>query len=667
VKRLTVLTIVLAALAAAQPLHEGKYSLFPPEQSALTAESTHSYDVRHYRVDMTTTLTSAAMTARCRIALTPRVDNFDTFSLHFVNLVCDSIKRAGNVCSFTTPTSLLKVDLDRPFAAGESLELDVWFHRTSGTTNRGYYYYSRGTQGIPHAVGYTMCETDDARYWIPCFDQPWDKAERGCQINITVPDSMSACANGVLDSVTTGAGMKTYWWTHRYPIPTYLMNMGASKFTDWQIWWRYDGDSMPVRYYVWPEDSVQGAANFSRMGDMLTFFSQPDMFGMYPFADEKYGMVGVYPFAWGGMEHQTMTTIHRQWVRNGSVNGIAHELAHMWWGDRTTCVDWRNIGLNEGQATYSDELYEEHYRGHASFISLIQSRAQSYFQEDQGDRHPVYDPPPGHEFDWGHSYCKGAWIMHMLRYVVGDTTAARGRFFEAWRAYGDSFHMGTASFADLERVFETQTGMNLGWFFEDWVYMAGYPNYSARWYGRETGDGWEAVIDLSQSNGSGAPAVFRIPAEVRVNYSGGSSVFRYEVSASPQRNVFSVPSQPLSIEFDPYEWVLDKHTVTVGLAEESEAARGITNAALELRSGNPARGAVRLAAALPTRAAARVEVYDASGRLVRTLTSGEFTAGRHPLTWDRRDASGRSVAAGVYVVRLTAVAERDAVRLVLAD
>lgn len=666
-KRLAVLLFLFAALAAAQPLHEGKWMLRPRQHSALTAESTHSFDVRHYRVDMATTLTSGAMSGRCRIALTPTVGGFDTFSLNFENLVCDSVRRAGSACTFTTPTGLLKVDLDRPFAAGESLEVDIWYHRTAGTTNRGYLYYARGTSGIPHAVAYTMSETEDARCWMPCFDQPWDKAERGCQLNITVPDSMSACANGTLDSVSTGAGTKTFWWTHRYPIPTYLMCMGASKFTNWQIWWRHGAESTAVRYYVWPEDSAQGANSFSRMADMLTFYSQPDMYGMYPFADEKYGMVAVYPFAWGGMEHQTMTTIHRQWVTYGSVNGIAHELAHMWWGDRVTCVDWRNIALNEGQATYSDELYEEHYRGRSAFLSMIQSRAQSYFSEDNGDRHPLYAPPPGHEFDWGHSYCKGAWLMHMLRYVIGDTTATRGAFFSAWRAYGDSFHMGTASFADLERVFEGQTGLDLGWFFDEWAYQAGYPVYSARWYGRETGKGWEAVIDLSQSNGSGAPAFFRTPVEVRVSWSGGSQTFRYDVSASPQRNVFSVPAQPTSVSFDPNEWVLDKHTVTVGLAEEAEAARGITHAAIELRSGNPARSSVRLNVALPTRSAARVEVFDASGRLVRTLNSGELGAGRHSFTWDRHDRSGRSVAAGVYVLRLTAGDEQAAVRAVLAD
>ncbi len=665
-KTLTVL-VLLAAAVAAQPLHEGKTALFARPRSTVAAESSHSYDVRHYRVDLATTLTSGAMSARCRIALTPRVDSFDTFSLHFVGLVCDSIRRAGNACTFSTPSGRLLVDLDRPFAAGESLELDIWYRRSSGTQNRGYYWYARGTQSIPHAVAYTVTETDDSRYWFPCFDQPWDKAERGCQINITVPDSMSACANGVLDSVTAGAGMKTYWWTHRYPISTYLMCFAASKFTDWQVWWRNGGDSTPVRYYVWPEDSTLAAGNFSRMTDMLSFFSQPDLYGPYPFADEKYGMVAVYPYPWGGMEHQTMTTIHRQWARSGSVNGIAHELAHMWWGDMVTCLDWRNIVLNEGFATYSDELYEEYYRGRAAFLSMIRSRADSYFSEDLTDRHPLYDPPPGHEFDWGHSYCKGAWLMHMLRYVIGDTGSTRGAFFAALRAYGDSFRMGNANFADMQRVFERQTGLDLGWFFEEWVYLAGYPNYSVRWYGRETGKGWEAVVDLSQSNGSGAPAFFRTPVEVRVNYSGGSQTFRYDITASPQRNVFSVPAQPLSLEFDPNEWLLDKHTTTVGLAEEAEAARGITRLALEPASGSVVRGPVRLNLALPTRSAVRVEILDAAGRLVRTISAGELGAGRHSLAWDGRDARGAAAGPGVYHLRLAAGDAVGSAKLVKLD
>ena len=659
---LSALTVLLA-LASAQPFPEGKYSLFP-RSLPVDHESTHHYDVRHYRVDLTLPMTSGAMTSRCRVELTPRHDDFDTFSLHLTNLVCDSIRRAGNACTFTPGSGRLLVDLDRTFANGESLTVDIYYHRNSGVQNRGFYWYAKGSQGIPHAVVYSVTETDDSRYWFPCFDQPWDKAERGCQINVTVPDTMSACANGMLDSVTAGSGTKTYWWTHQYPIPTYLMCFAASKFTNWQVWWQHGTDSMPVRYYVWPQDSSQAANNFSRMGDMISYFSQDDIYGLYPFVEEKYGMVAVYPYPWGGMEHQTMTTIHRSWATNGSVNGIAHELAHMWYGDMVTCQDWRNIWLNEGFATYSDELYENHYRGRSSFQSLIQNRAEAYFDEEASDFHSIFDPPPGHEFDWGHSYCKGAWVQHMLRYVMGDTTwSMTGVFFRMLRAYGDSFRYANANTEDYRRVAEQMTGLDLEWFYDEWVYHGGYPVYTLGWQAVQTGDAWSVVMNLRQNNDNRAPACFHMPVEVRVRFASGDTLVHFDVASNPQRVEIPVRAQATGVDFDPNDWILDQHSTTVGVEEET----AIANVALRMGGASPASGSPRLSYDLPASGTARLEVFDRSGRLVRTVTSGKAVAGTHAVTWDRNDNAGMSVAAGVYIARLTAGTDRISTKLVLTD
>jgi hypothetical protein len=253
----------------------------------------------------------------------------------------------------------------------------------------------------------------------------------------------------------------------------------------------------------------------------------------------------------------------------------------------------------------------------------------------------------------------------MLRYVEGDTNWAQpGTFFYALRAYGDSFKYGNANTEDYRRIHEQLTGLDLGWFFNEWVYAYGYPIYSLGWQGRQTGDGWEVVLQLTQNNSSGAPAVFHMPVEVKVNWSGGSQTFRYDVAASPQQNVFPVGGQPTSVVFDPNEWILSQHSAHVGVAQwPSESYR----TELRLAGPNPASGSVRLGYELAATAPARIDIFDGAGRLTKTLLEGQRQAGRYSATWDRKGSDGRTVAAGAYFCRLSAGAETRTVRLVLAD
>jgi aminopeptidase N len=664
-KKLVLLAVlVLVGAAVAGPFHEGKY-VTAPCPPLVPVDSTHDFDVRFYRADLNLPMTTDAMTARLRIDLTPRRDNFDTFSLHMINLVCDSIRRAGNTCTFTTPSGLLHITLDQEFDEGESLSVDIYYHRNSGAEQRGFYWYERGTSGIPHAICYSTTEPSDARGWMPCFDEPWDKAERGCQISVTTPDSMSACSNGIRDSVTTSGGLRTCWWSEHHPISTYLMTFAASRWTSFKQYFPVSPtESLYMQHFNWPEDSADAVSSYRNTVDMITFFADSTRYGPYPF--EKYGMVEAYPFQWGGMENQTMTMVHRYWVVYGDDNGISHEMAHQWWGDMVTCLDWRNIWLNEGFATNSADLYTYHSQGRSAFLQNIQDEATEYFNEEASDPRPVYDPPyPDHVFDVGHTYDKGAWVQHMLRYVEGDTIWSQpGIFFRTMRAYGDSFKYGNASTEDYKRIHEQMTGLELDWFFDEWIYDYGYPIYTLGWHGRQNGSNWEVVFNLSQDNSSGAPAVFHMPVEVRVSWSGGNATFRYAVDSSPQTNVFTVGGQPTSVSFDPNNWILEQHNTQVCVAEGPSASYRTT---LRLAGANPAVGPVRLAYELASAATARIDIYDGSGRLARTLLDGQRQAGNYSATWDRRGNDGSRVSAGAYFCRLSTGSESRTIRLVLAD
>ncbi len=155
-----------------------------------------------------------------------------------------------------------------------------------------------------------------------------------------------------------------------------------------------------------------------------------------------------------------------------------------------------------------------------------------------------------------------------------------------------------------------------------------------------------------------------MPVEVRVNWAGGNETFRYDVNSSPQQNVFPVGGEPTSVVFDPNDWILDQHSTHVGVAQGPSVPY---RTALRLAGPNPATGPVRLGYELASSAPARIDIYDGTGRLTRTLREGQRPAGRYSATWDRKGNGGHSVAAGTYFCRLSAGSESRTIRLVLAD
>jgi aminopeptidase N len=639
-KTMTLLLIVAAAATAQpgvwfdEPWLAGKPGANIPSSHCarstgpVTAESLHSYNVRHYRLDINLPMTNKSYVAHGALSIRSDVPAVLVCTLHFVNLVCDSVKRLGVPLNFTTPTGMLAVQLDNPLPIGDSTVLDIFYHRESTAAERGYFFAR--PPNVTHAYAMTCTPPKDCRYWMPCWDEPFDKPERGVMLNITVPDTFQVCANGLLDSVTSGAGTKTYWWNHPYPIATYLINFAASRFVSWQHdLIQPNGDTVPSMYFMWPADSAVSVSTFGRIPAMFDFYSDTAMFGPYPF--EKYGQVPGYHyrFQWGAMENQTLTMIHTQWLRYGDDNGMAHELAHMWYGDMVTCVDFRNIWLNEGFATYFECLYAGHAGGRSVFNNYIAGKGSRAIQQDGVRRFAIFDPPE--IYSYGTIYCKGAWVEHTLRWVLGDTAWEQpGVFFRALRAYGDSFKYGCASTDDYCRINEQESGQELSWFFDEWVYQAGYPKYHLNWDEEPVGDSFRVVTSLAQINGTGAPDFFRTPLPVRLN-STSSTVVTIQPEANPQIDTFMLAVSTNSITVDPDNWVLDSAYVTAGVAEEAmNDERGMMNAATIVR------GVLNLQPAICNRKS-EIALLSVDGRKVLDLHPGPNDVSR--------------LAPGVYFVR----------------
>lgn len=493
---------------------------------------------------------------------------------------------------------------------------------------------------------YTISVTDRAHTWWPCKDVLTDKAT--IDVAVTVAAGLVAVSNGTLTGVETLPDERlTYHWSHGHPIATYLVSLAISNYVLLEDTATLEVDGSPVdvplRWYVYPEDQADAAADFSRVDTALEYFST--VFGPYPYWDEKYAMAAV---SFGGaMEHQTATSLGAQYIQGNRRYEwmFVHELAHQWFGDAVGLADWRDVWLNEGFATYAEALWVEHQSGAEAYREYVAGFDPFPPPEGPGFRGTLYDPDP---LFGTTPYEKGGFVLHMLRSLIGDEA-----FFSTLRAYADR-HQGlvTVTTDDFRAVAEEISGQALAGFFDQWLNYVDRPLYQWQPGYERVADGYDVHVRIAQTQD--APEFYAMPIEIAVVTDAGQFVFVAENDAREQDFTFHVEARPTDIRFDPDGLILKPAMPAIG-----------TVAALRVPRPNPSRGRSVITYVLPSEAPATVRIYDILGRRVRTLVDGRRQALEQACVWDGTDDGQRRVAAGLYLVELTTPEFSETTRLVM--
>jgi aminopeptidase N len=605
------------------------------------SDPTAGFDALHYRLDLRFPLVSSRFSGTMTMTGKSLRPDLSAIGLHAAGLTIRSVSVGDETAAFIESGGLLSVTLPRHPAMNDTFRVRVDY--AAEPNGVGFFYYD--------SCAYTMSEPSDARAWFPCKDVPWDKAT--AEMIVTVPAGVEAASNGLLRSRTRSDDGKweTFDWRTDLPVSTYLMCVTMSRnyarWSDWNVF--AGGDSLESQYYIFKRDSSKAREDFLHMTDAIAFFSE--RFGPYPF--EKYGMAEVAPFAYGGMEHQTMTTFNSHWIRGDrSVeDGFVHELAHSWWGDAVTLDDWPDIWLNEGFATYCEALFSENLYGKESFLSLVEVMRSTYFNQAKANDFAVYNPSPGDLFNWGIEYNKGGFVLHMLRKTVGDEA-----FWKILRTYFETYRYRNASTEDFRNVCESVYGETLDWFFNEWIYQAGYPTFDYSWEIRPAdGSGASVQMTLRQINPPRIP--FRLPLDFRAEgVSSGTRDTTVWIRRETETFEWRIPFHPDTVILDPENAALAqferKSAIpdTVKEMHEDYSMRPIypnpfnKNASVIVDSSIPFSIGTRNV---------RLCVYNLLGLKVRTLASSIRTdAPSFTREWDGSDDSGRSLPSGVYVIRL---------------
>jgi len=625
---------------------EGKRKAFlrlqRAEALAKSAAGQNDFDVTYYglnlRIDPAAQQISGYVDMRAR----SRVNDLATVQLDLYSaLVVDSVR--GDANTFTRQGNQLLLHLRQVVPLNTDLQTRVYYHgRPQGGGFGGFVFGSQAGQPLV----WTLSEPYYARSWWPCKDVLGDKAD-SADVVVTVPATLTAVSNGVLRlKKDNGDGTATYHWHERYPIITYLISLAITNYATFSQWFRYSPtDSMEVRYYVYPSNLQQARNGVSDMVDMIQFFHET--FAPYPFLSEKYGIA---QFGWGGgMEHQTITS---QGVFSSSYN--VHELAHQWWGDMTTCATWSDIWLNEGFASYCEALYYEHavsrdyYHQYMSFMDV--EYAGSVYRKDTTSVNSIFNSIV---------YDKGAWVLHMLRHVVGDSN-----FFAILRRYaGDHrFQYGNTSTAGFQSVCEEVYGGDLSWFFTPWIYGTGRPFYRYSWRALQSSGRPQLLLQIEQAQVI-QNQLFAMPIDIAITMPGADTTITVFVAQALQNFVLDLPQAPLAVALDKDNWIQKYVEETpAGIDEPGASPRAYV---LQQNYPNPFNPSTVIGFHLPVAGAVNLSIYDLEGRLVKKLVAGDMSPGAHSVVWDATDDHGARVASGVYVYVIKARAFTAQRKLVL--
>lgn len=607
---------------------------------------TERYDVHYYTLDLSMTNVSTALSGTGGIYGTARETLDSVWFELFPTFTINEIRLNDVPTNYNRHNSAIKVPVNISSGASFKIEVDYAGTPPTAATNPlgGSGMTNASSPSWGNQVTWSLSEPFSAYEWWPCKQSLRDKAD-SVSVKITVPSSCKAGSNGVLEQVVDlGNGSTRFEWKHRHPIDYYLVSVAVAEYVEYNVYANPAGSASPIliQNYVYnnPQTLPNFQADIDETVDFLEYFSE--LFGLYPFADEKYGHC-MAPLS-GGMEHQTMTT---QGFFERSLT--AHELAHQWWGNQVTCAAWSDIWVNEGFASYAEYLMlEELYPG--AQVTDMQDRHQNIMSQPNGSIWVEDSLNDSRIFSGRLTYDKGAAFVHTLRFLVNDDAL----FFQTLRDFQNAFKDSVAVGTDMQAMLEAATNLDLSAAFEQWYFGEGYPTYSAQW--NTVGNEFHVRVTHTVSAGSITPT-FTTPLELRLSRTGLSdTIIRVNIQGNTSSHIvpmIGTVSQLTAI--DPNNWVINR----LGTISKNE---NLNVASIESMSWDASTQIYPN----PSASTVHIETTDGEPLIIQLIDpTGKIILSETVTSPHTIDLSGRPN--GMYVLQIKNTAKQEVTRKIIRN
>jgi len=431
-------------------------------------------DVVHYSIHLDIMdLPSHNIGGFTEVSITTYYDNTDIIYLELLQLEIDSVFVDGvMIQNYNHIDPLLVIALPAPIDTEDTILIRIHYHGVPFHEGWGGFHYS-ASYAYNLGVGFDSDPHNLGKAWFPCIDDFHDRATYDCFIR--VDEGYTAVCGGSLESETNnGDGTVTFHWYMNNPIPTYLASVAVGNYI--LINDTYEGAErdIPIDYWIRPVDSIYIEGFFVHMHDILAIYESH--FGPYDW--NRVGYVSTYI---GAMEHATNVAFPWDYWSSGLSSEwlYAHELSHMWFGDKVTCASAEDMWINEGWAVFCESVFLDEVYGEGSYINNINALHAEVLQfchtmppHGDGQYFALYGIPT--EFTYGTTvYDKGGIVTHTLRGYLGDEL-----FFSGVQGFLEEFAFDYMSSEDMRDFFTNHSGIDMTGFFDAWVFSPGFPHFS---------------------------------------------------------------------------------------------------------------------------------------------------------------------------------------------